>query len=295
MSRLRQYASNAERQRAHRARKRNERPPIVTPFYKGDLVTIYNGDMRAVLATLPAESVDVVITSPPYNLDVAYGSYDDGRAIEDYLAHVRQWAKALYRAARHAGRICLNVPLDTTRPARRFLAGDFAQIFTAEGWTYRTCIIWNEGNVSNHLARGSVDSPSAPNVITPVETLLVFYKGEWIRPANGRSHDLEHSEWLEWTNGLWTFPGESRPWQKHPAPFPVELPLRCLKLFAYRDDVVLDPFLGSGTTAYAAQILGRQCIGIELDGEFARSAADRCNTLFPLTIEAPAPELAKEA
>jgi site-specific DNA-methyltransferase (adenine-specific) len=80
---------------------------------------------------------------------------------------------------------------------------------------------------------------------------------------------------MDWTNGLWTFSGESKKKVKHPAPFPVELPLRCMKLFSYVDDLVLDPFLGSGSTMVAACRCGRRAVGIDLDADYCRLALDR--------------------
>ena len=118
-------------------------------------------------------------------------------------------------------------------------------------------------------------SPSAPYVIAPVELIVVLYKGDWKRPPAGRTTDITRQEFMDWTNGLWTFNGESKKKVNHPAPFPVELPLRCMKLFSYIDDVVLDPFLGSGSTLVAACRSGRRSVGIDLDLAYCRVALDR--------------------
>jgi hypothetical protein len=130
-------------------------------------------------------------------------------------------------------------------------------------WLYRATIVWDEGNVSKSTARGSVDSASSPHIITPVEAIAIMYKGQWTR-SPGES-DIEHDEWLEWTNGLWKFNGESRPWENQPAAFPEELPRRLIKLLSCRHDLVADPFGGSFTTAVAAAKLGRRFVGFDVD------------------------------
>ena len=118
-------------------------------------------------------------------------------------------------------------------------------------------------------------SASAPYVIAPVETILILYKGEtWKKPEKGVS-DITREEFIAWTNGLWTFNGESAKRTGHPAPFPVELPHRCIKLFSYVDDIIFDPFLGSGSTLVAAAMNGRKAIGIDISAKYVELARNR--------------------
>ncbi|MPZ68586.1 MAG: DUF3102 domain-containing protein [Actinobacteria bacterium] len=204
--------------------------------------------------------VDLIVTSPPYGLGIDYQDSDDDEGYGVYMEHVQAWCAELYRVAAQQGRICLNVPLDVTRGGTKPFYADWLERLRVAGWQYRCTIVWNEGNINKSIARGSVDSPASPHVIAPVEVILVMHKGEWNLRRNG-PHDLEHGDWLDWTNGLWTFGGAYR--SDHPAPFPEELPRRCIALFSFRGDTVIDPFLGSGTTAVVAGRMGRRTLGFD--------------------------------
>jgi len=137
------------------------------------------------------------------------------------------------------------------------------------GWTYQTSIVWNEQNISRRTAWGSWLSPSAPFVTAPVEMIAVFYKDSFRRPAkDGRRGDITRDEFLAWTLGMWTFAGANPRRVGHPAPFPEELPRRLIKIYSYPEDLVLDPFSGSGTTLVAAKRLGRNSLGVEINPKF---------------------------
>lgn len=117
-------------------------------------------------------------------------------------------------------------------------------------------------------------SASAPYVIAPVEAILVMYKSRWEKTRGGKS-DITRAEFIEWTNGVWNFSGERKSRVGHPAPFPIELPRRCIKLFSFQEDVVLDSFLGSGTTLVASLQTGRIGIGVEINERYCRLAIKR--------------------
>jgi site-specific DNA-methyltransferase (adenine-specific) len=117
-------------------------------------------------------------------------------------------------------------------------------------------------------------------VVAPVEMVAVFSKGPWRRDPTGRTWDLTRHEWIEWTNGLWRFAGESAPWEGFPAAFPVELPYRLIKLLSFHDDLVLDPFVGSATTAVVAARLGRRFVGFDIDSSQVDSAKRRLASTF---------------
>jgi len=118
-------------------------------------------------------------------------------------------------------------------------------------------------------------SASAPFVIAPVELIVVLYKKRWRKTSGSGKSDITRSEFMEWTNGVWTFSGESKKKIGHPAPFPLELLRRCIKLFSFVGDTVLDPFMGSGTTLIAAAMLNRIGIGVEIDPQYCELAKKR--------------------
>lgn len=218
----------------------------------------------------PSNAVNLITTSPPYNLGLPYAGVDDWRPYGEYLADVHRWSAEMFRVSADQGRACINVPLDTHNGGRHTVYADWCHAMQWAGWTYRTTIVWTKGDgqPGRHLARGSIDSCHAINVVAGVEMIAVFYKGSWARDRRGRASDLSRAEWLEWTDGLWTFPPVSRRPGKHPARFPTELPLRLVKLHAFVEDLVADPFVGSGTTLDQALQLGRRCWAADLSREY---------------------------
>jgi site-specific DNA-methyltransferase (adenine-specific) len=255
-----------------------DRRDRVDPTYGDERVSIYQADSTG-LAFLGDESIDLVVTSPPYNLDMSYNGYSDAMPYDEYLAWVERWAAALLRVARVGGRACINVPLDSNKGGKRAVYADYVRIFTAAGWSYQTTIVWNEQNISRRTAWGSWLSPSAPFVTAPVEMVPVFFKETWRRGRAERTADIERDEFLAWTLGTWSFQGENPSRVGHPAPFPPELPRRLIKLYSFVEDVVLDPFLGSGTTCAVAKQLGRTAIGVEIDEAYCARAAERCRRI----------------
>ena len=224
---------------------------------------------------IQANSVDLLITSPPYNLGIEYNSHADSMEYEDYLEFSSQWLQRSHAWLRKDGRLCINIPLDTNKGGQRSVGADLTVIAKKAGFKYQSTIVWNENNISRRTAWGSWLSASAPYVIAPVELIVVFYKESWKKYSGSKESDIERDEFLDWTNGLWTFSGASKKRVGHPAPFPIELPRRCIKLFSYVGDTILDPFVGSGSTLIAAALNHRKGIGIEMDTNYCSLARDR--------------------
>ena len=221
------------------------------------------------------KSVDLIVTSPPYNVDIKYNSHDDQISYEKYLEFSYKWLSKCFEWLKDDGRLCLNVPLDKNKGGQQSVGADLTILAKKIGYRYHSTIIWNEGNISRRTAWGSWLSASAPYVIAPVELIIILYKKDW-KKNNKKMSDITKSEFIEWTNGLWTFPGQNKKGAGgHPAPFPVELPRRCIKLFSFIGDTILDPFMGSGSTMIASILNNRKGIGIEVDNEYYEIAKKR--------------------
>lgn len=224
---------------------------------------------------IPEKSVDLIVTSPPYNVGIKYDSFNDSIPYDQYLEFTRQWLKKAYKLVKYDGRMCVNVPLEKKgRSGHDALYVDFVNIAREVGWKYRLTIVWNKQKLAKRTAWGSWLSPKTIEITAPVEVIIVFYRKKWSKTSGSQKSDITRQEFIDWTVGLWNFPGESKV-QEHPAPFPLELPKRCIKLFSYVGDTILDPFMGSGTTMVACALLDRKGIGVEISGKYFEFAVNR--------------------
>lgn len=242
-------------------------------FQAADII-IYSDDILTTKMVVNG-SVDLLVTSPPYNVDIRYNSHNDEMPYEDYLDFARRWLSKCYELVKDDGRFCLNIPLDKNKGGQQSVCADLTTIAKQVGWKYHSTIIWNEQNISRRTAWGSWLSASAPYVIAPVEVIVILYKKRWKKKSGSGISDINKAEFQKWTNGVWNFSGESKKRVGHPTPFPIELPKRCIKLFSFVGDTILDPFLGSGSTLIACSQTGRKGIGIEIDQGYCEIAKKR--------------------
>ncbi|HOE38944.1 MAG: site-specific DNA-methyltransferase [Bacteroidota bacterium] len=243
-------------------------------YFRHKNTLLYNNDILD-KNLFKEEFIDLIVTSPPYNVGIEYNSNDDELSYEQYLNFSEQWLSNCFKWSKAQARFCLNIPLDKNKGGNRAVGADLTKIAQKVGWKYKSTIVWNEGNISRRTAWGSWKSASAPVVIAPVELIVVLYKDEWKKTNGSKISDITSDEFKAWTNGVWTFNGESKKRVGHPAPFPKELPYRCIKLFSYVDDLIFDPFAGSGTTLFVASNLERRAIGIEIDKSYCKLAKNR--------------------
>lgn len=225
------------------------------------------------MSELPDGSVHLMVTSPPYN---AGKEYDQDLNLEDYLGLLRRvWAET-YRALAPGGRACINVANLGRKPYIP-LHAFIIQDMLALGYLMRGEIIWDKGSsASASTAWGSWLSASNPTLRDVHEYILVFSKGAFGRakPAGGED-TIAKEDFLQNSKSVWSFPAVSARRVGHPAPFPEELPARLIQLYSFTGDVVLDPFMGSGTTALAARKAGRSYVGYETSRDYIQLAEAR--------------------
>lgn len=243
-------------------------------YFQHKQITVYQGDSTDA-NLFDEEFIDLIVTSPPYNVGINYNSSGDEGSYQEYLDFNRKWITNCYNWSKTQARFCLNIPLDKNKGGNKSIGADITRIAQEVGWKYQSTIVWNEGNISRRTAWGSWLSASAPYVIAPVELIVIFYKDQWKKTQGTKESDVTREEFLDWTNGLWTFNGESKKRIGHPAPFPRELPRRCIKLFSYINDLVFDPFCGSGTTLLEAECNQRKGIGVEIDLQYCEVIKQR--------------------
>ncbi len=226
-----------------------------------------------VMNELPDCSVHVMVTSPPYNVGK---EYDEDLSLEEYLAFLRNVWLEVYRVLVPGGRACVNIANLGRKPYIP-LNGLIAKEMTDLGFLMRGEIIWDKASsASTSTAWGSWQSATNPTLRDTHEYILVFSKGSFRRDKiDGRISTISKDEFLEFTKSVWAIPSESARKVGHPAPFPVDLPYRLIQLYTFSNEIVLDPFMGSGQTAIAARKAGRHFIGYEISGEYLELANSR--------------------
>jgi site-specific DNA-methyltransferase (adenine-specific) len=221
---------------------------------------------------LPDNSVHLMITSPPYNVSK---EYDEDLTLGEYRELLRRVLRETYRVLIEGGRACVNVANVGRKPYipfHAFIAQDMIEL----GYSMRGEIIWNKaGSAGPSTAWGSWKSASNPTLRDVHEYILIFSKDSFARKREGKKSTIERDEFLEFTKSVWTFPSESARRVGHPAPFPLELPRRLIQLYSFAGDVVLDPFVGSGSTCIAALKAQRHFVGYEKNRSYVQLAEKR--------------------
>ena len=236
---------------------------------------IYNQDCLKTMAKMPDNFIDLVVTSPPYNVGKEYDSSSDSLDYDNYIEWCKLWLAELARTLKPSGRLCLNIPFDIKVGKRHHpLLTDLVLLAQFVNLDYKLTITWDKSTTHGRMAWGSWKSASAPHLINPQELIVVLYKDQWAKLAKGES-DISAKEFTAWTFAVWKLGKAYSKTTKHPAPFPEALPMRCIKMFSYVGDLVYDPFMGSGTTAKVARLLDRRYLGSEISREYCRVAKQR--------------------
>ena len=237
------------------------------------LNTIMVGDAEAKLREIPDNFVNLIFTSPPYNVGIEYDNYNDNQDFEVYLAKLERMFVECIRVLSEGGHLVIQIGNLFKNPYIPLT--DYIVMMLKDKANYKGEIIWDKGNTVKNTAWGSWLSANKPSTRDTHEYLLIFRKdGERI----GES-DITSDEFIEYTKGIWRVKPETTD-VGHPAPFPKELAMRVIKLYSFKHETILDPFCGSGTTCDVAKKLGRNYIGIDLSKRYSNLAFDRLNTLL---------------
>lgn len=241
------------------------------PFPPERLNTLIAGSSEQ-MHELPDNCLHLMVTSPPYN---AAKEYDEDLSLAEYLGMLRRVFAECHRVLVDGGRACVNIANLGRKPYIP-LSDYVSQMMIEIGFAMRGEIIWAKGaGAGVSMAWGSWQSASNPVLRDTHEYILVFSKGSFSRPGRGRTNTITREQFMEWTKSVWTMNTESARKVGHPAPFPLELPARLIQLYTFAGDIVLDPFMGSGTTAIAAAQAGRNWVGYETSAEYVALAQER--------------------
>ena len=241
------------------------------------------GDCRDVMnsSEIPEGSIDLIVTSPPYNCKIKYDCWDDERTYDEYLVFMEEWLCAAHRVLKDDGRIALNLPYEINQPdrgGRVFLTSDIWQIMKNVGFKWNGLANLHEQTAERvkYTAWGSWMSSSAPYIYNPNECVLIACKSRWKKDTKGVS-TMNKEQFIEIVKGDWKYRAETK--TKTKASFSLDLPIRAVNILSYAGDTVLDPFCGRGTTGAACKILGRRFIGVDISPNYVEIAKDEINRI----------------
>jgi len=261
---------------------------------------IINGDCIEVMKTLPEGSIDLICTSPPYGVGIDYDVHHDDMEFEEYKKFTRLWLKEALKVLKDDGRIALNIPYEINRQdkgGRIFFVSEVYQIMKEVGFKFFGIVDLEEDSPhrSKTTAWGSWMSPSSPYIYNPKECVILAYKKHHIKKVKGdpqwkgEAMEIEQEdgtlkkkivyseedkkEFISLVYGQWKYFADTKSLTK--ATFSMDIPTKAIKILSYKNDIILDPFAGSGTSLVAAEILDRRWLGIELSPNYCQIANER--------------------
>jgi site-specific DNA-methyltransferase (adenine-specific) len=257
---------------------------------------VINGDTIDVMSEMPEGWVDLVVTSPPYNVGIQYDTHNDEIVMDEYWEWSEKWLTEAYRLLKDDGRIAINIPYEVNvqaRGGRVFFASEIYQVMKKVGFKFYGIVDLEEDSPhrSKTTAWGSWMSPSAPYIYNPKECVILAYKKNHIKKVKGEPQwkgepylteegknkvaysEQDKKEFMELVFGQWKYFADTRSLTK--ATFSMDIPEKAIKILSYRNDIVLDPFNGSGTSCVAAVVHDRRWVGIELSENYCEIAKQR--------------------
>jgi site-specific DNA-methyltransferase (adenine-specific) len=261
---------------------------------------IHVGDCRKVMSEFPESSIDLIVTSPPYGVGIDYDVHDDDVYFEEYKEFSKEWLEQAFRVLKDDGRIAVNIPYEINRQSkggRIFVVAELWKIMQEVGFKFFGVIDLEENSPhrSKTTAWGSWMSPSSPYIYNPKECIILAYKKHHIKKIKGEPEwvgvetmveneqgvskkkiiytEEQKKEFMDLVFGQWEYFADTKSLTK--ATFSMDIPNKAIKILTYKNDVVLDPFCGSGTSVVSAIINDRRWIGIELSEEYTKVAMKR--------------------
>jgi len=266
---------------------------------------VINGNCIEVMEGMTEGSVDLIVTSPPYGVGIDYDTHDDDVEFEDYKVFTKEWLTQAFRVMKDDGRIAVNIPYEINRQkkgGRIFMVAEVWKIMQEIGFGFFGVVDLEENSPhrSKTTAWGSWMSPSSPYIYNPKECIILAYKKNHIKKVKGTPEwvgvetmienedgttrkkmvytEDQKKDFMELVFGQWDYFADTKSLTK--ATFSMDIPTKAIKILTYKNDIVLDPFAGSGTSLVAAEVLDRNWIGIELSENYAEIARKRVQSFI---------------
>jgi site-specific DNA-methyltransferase (adenine-specific) len=266
---------------------------------------IFNGNCVDEMSKMSENSIDLVVTSPPYNVGIDYDAHDDRMSMDSYWQFTKDWLTQALRVLKSDGRIAINIPYEVNvqeRGGRILFMAEFWSVMKEVGFNFYGLVDLDENSPhrSKTTAWGSWMSPSSPYIYNPKECVILAYKKDRIKKVKGEPQwksemvdmeqedgtvktkavyqDEDKKEFMSLVYGQWEYFADTR--QQTKATFSMDIPMKAIKILTYKNDIVLDPFAGSGTSLCAAEIADRQWIGIELSENYCEVARKRVDVFI---------------
>ena len=259
------------------------------PYFQDENFTLYNADYIVAMEHIYKENglrplVDLVVTSPPYNVGIEYDRWNDKMSFDDYFSFVERFFEDVQRLMYKDSRIAINIPFEVNmgeHAGRVNISGQYMKIMSERFYPFGIVRLQEPSqHRRKNTAWGSFASPSCPCIYNPDECVLLYHNGTKVKhDKNNTKTKIPAEIFKKLVKGIWDYKPETHGLTE--ANFSKDIPVNAIMMLTYKGDVVLDPFIGSGTTAIACLETDRKCIGVEISEEYCDIAVERyCSVAY---------------